>query len=56
MIKNQPLLLVALFTMLATLSSCQAIGTIFKAGMWTTVIIIVVVVAIILWLVGRGKK
>jgi len=33
-----------------TMSSCEAIGDIFKAGMWTAVIIIVVVVLIIIWI------
>lgn len=56
MTKNQPLLLIALFSLVATLSSCEAIGTIFKAGMWTSVIIIIIVVAIILWIVGKAKK
>lgn len=36
-----------------TLSSCDLIGGIFKAGFWTAIIIIVIVVALILWLVGR---
>ena len=40
----------------ATLSSCQAIGDIFKTGMWFGVIGVIVVVAIILWLVGKARK
>jgi len=39
-----------------TLSSCEVVGGIFKAGFWTAIIIIVIVVALILWLVGRGRR
>ncbi|MEO6820754.1 MAG: hypothetical protein ABI204_13565 [Ginsengibacter sp.] len=39
-----------------SLSSCAAIGSIFKTGMWFGVIGVIVVVAIILWLVGKAKK
>lgn len=39
-----------------TLSSCEVIGGIFKAGFWTAIILIVIVVAIILWLVNRGRS
>ena len=48
----------ALISMLViSLSSCQAIGDIFKAGVWFGVIGVVVVVAIIIWLVSKaGKK
>lgn len=37
----------------STLSSCELIGGIFKAGIWTGVIAIVVVVAIIIWLLSK---
>ncbi|MCY7292743.1 MAG: phosphatidate cytidylyltransferase [Ferruginibacter sp.] len=39
-----------------TLSSCEAIGSIFKAGIWTGVIAIVIIVALVLWLIGRSRK
>jgi hypothetical protein len=39
-----------------TLSSCEVVGGIFKAGFWTAIIVIVLVVALILWLVGRGRR
>jgi hypothetical protein len=39
-----------------TLSSCEVIGGIFKAGFWTAIILIVLVVGLILWLVGRGRR
>ena len=46
--------LLAFFTV--TLSSCEAIGGIFKAGIWTGVIGIVLVVALVLFLIGRSRK
>lgn len=52
-----PLALVALFV--TTLSSCELVEGIFKAGMWTGVILVVVVVAIIIWLAAKlfgGRK
>ncbi|MFL5739123.1 MAG: phosphatidate cytidylyltransferase [Flavisolibacter sp.] len=41
---------------LMSLSSCQVVGGIFKAGFWTAIIVIVIVVVLILWLVGRGRR
>ena len=35
------------------LSSCQAVGDIFKAGAWTAIIGIVIVVAIIFWIISK---
>ncbi len=49
------LLSVLLFTLI-TMTSCEAIAGIFKAGMWTAVIIIVAIVAVILYFVNRGRK
>ena len=39
-----------------SLSGCEAIAGIFKAGMWTGVILIVAVVALILYLIGKTRK
>jgi hypothetical protein len=46
------------FVLLATLfSSCEVIGGIFKAGMWSGIIIVVLVIILIIYLFGRmGKK
>lgn len=49
----------ALLTVMATvLSSCEAIGAIFKAGVWTGVFVIVLIVAVIIFIISRlgGKK
>ena len=42
--------------MAMTLSSCDLIGGIFKAGFYTAIILIVLVVVIILWLVNRSRR
>jgi hypothetical protein len=43
------------FTLL-TLTSCEAIETIFKAGMWWGIILVVAVVVIIFLIFSRGKN
>lgn len=38
-------------------SSCQVIGDIFKAGVWTGVIIVAAIIFIVIWLLVRlGRK
>lgn len=54
--KRNSTLLVFALALIATLSSCQVVGGIFKAGFWTAIILIVLVVVIILWLVGRSRR
>jgi hypothetical protein len=46
------LLLLSFFFLL---SSCQAIGDIFKAGVWVGVLIVVGVLALIIYLITRGS-
>lgn len=42
---------------LVSLSSCQAIGAIFKAGVWSGVLLVVVVIGVIIFIIGRlGSK
>jgi len=38
------------------LPGCDAIGSIFKAGVWAGIIIVVVVVAIIIFFATRGQN
>jgi hypothetical protein len=54
--KNLASLWIFALAMAMTLSSCEVIGGIFKAGFWTAIIIVVLVVGLILWLVGRGRR
>ncbi|MGV8915927.1 MAG: phosphatidate cytidylyltransferase [Kaistella sp.] len=53
--KKFTLLSLAMIAML-TLTSCDAIGTIFQAGMWWGFILVGGVIAVIIWLLTRGKK
>ncbi len=41
--------------MVMTLSSCEIVGGIFKAGFWTAIILIVLVIILILWLIRRMR-
>jgi hypothetical protein len=46
-----------LFLFLLSLNSCQAIGDIFKAGVWVGIFIVVAVIGLIIYLViGRGSN
>lgn len=46
-----------LFILLAvTLTSCEAIGDIFQAGMTVGIVVVVIVIGIILWLVSRFRR
>lgn len=38
------------------LSSCQAIGDIFKAGVWSGIFIVVLIVAVVVYLISRSSK
>lgn len=45
-----------LFLALATLQSCEVVGGIFKAGMWTGIIVVVLVIVLIIWLISRASR
>lgn len=38
------------------LSSCEALGDIFQAGMWVGVIVVVLIIALVLWLIGKMRR
>ncbi len=46
-----PLAIIAFLT--TTLTSCELVEGIFKAGVWTGIIVVVLVVALIIWLVSK---
>jgi hypothetical protein len=48
--------ILTLFGVIAVLSGCEAIGTVFKGGMWFGIIIVVAVIILIAFLVSRSKK
>ncbi|MXS70467.1 phosphatidate cytidylyltransferase [Chryseobacterium binzhouense] len=41
---------------LMLLTSCEAVETIFKAGMWWGIILVVGVIGLLLWLFSRGRN
>ena len=46
-----------LFVLLAfTMSSCDVVGDIFEAGIWTAIIIIVLIVLIIGWIFRKLRR
>jgi hypothetical protein len=47
-----PVALVALF-LTFFMTSCEAIGDIFKAGAWTGIIGVFLVIGIVIWLVSK---
>ncbi len=53
---NKNLLLTSLLLAGLTLTSCEAIGDIFKAGMWMGVIVVVLVIAVVLWLIRKVRR
>jgi hypothetical protein len=47
---------VLVLAMLATLAGCEAIGTIFEAGVWVGVIIVIAIVAVIALVAGILRR
>jgi len=46
-------LLATILSTITLLSSCEVIGGIFKAGIWSGIIIVVIVIALIIWLISK---
>lgn len=46
-------LIALMLTMVTLLSSCEVIGGIFKAGVWSGIIMVVLVIALIIWLISK---
>jgi hypothetical protein len=53
--KKFTFLTLAVFALM-TLTGCDAIGTIFKAGMWWAFFLVGAVIALIVYLFSRGSK
>ena len=53
--KTSALTLATLTAMLMTLTGCEAVKGIFKAGLWTGVILVAVIAGILFAVVGRSK-
>lgn len=54
--KNNLILTTLFSASIFLLSSCEAIGGVFKAGMWVGVIVVVLVIALVLWLIGKMRR
>lgn len=39
-----------------TLTGCELIGDIFKAGVWVGILLVVVIIALVLWLIAKAKR
>ena len=50
-----PIFIVVVFCTLL-FSSCEVIGDIFQAGVWTGLILVALVIAIVIWLITRFRK
>ncbi len=50
------LTILPLFLIIGLLTSCEAIETIFKAGMWWGIILVVGVIGLVMWLLTRGRN
>ncbi|HEY4650016.1 MAG TPA: hypothetical protein VIG72_01330 [Pontibacter sp.] len=49
--------LATLFILMAfTLSSCELVGDIFKAGMWTAVVVIVLIILLVAWIFRKLRR
>jgi len=54
--KQNALLLLSALVLSSTLTSCELVEGVFKAGFWSAIILIVLVVVLILWLIGRSRR
>jgi hypothetical protein len=53
---NKKILFAALSFLLIAFSGCQAIGDIFKTGVWFGVILVVGIIVLIIYLVTKSKS
>ena len=51
--RNSSLIFALLTFIIFTVTSCQAIADIFKAGVWTGTIIVVLILALVIWLIFK---
>ncbi|MBC7651423.1 MAG: phosphatidate cytidylyltransferase [Deinococcales bacterium] len=54
--KKQSILVYAAIASMVTLSSCEIIGSIFKAGIWTGVLLVAAVIGLIIYLISAITK
>jgi hypothetical protein len=54
--KQLSYLFIVVLALSTTLTSCELVGDIFKAGAYTAIIGIILVVVLIFWLISRFRK
>ncbi len=54
--KLQSMLILSCLALMTLFSSCEVIGGIFEAGVWSGIIIVVIVVAVIIFVVAKLMK
>jgi len=57
--KRVSMLTLLALALMASLSSCELVGDIFKAGVWSGILLVVVVVGLIIFVIARvtgGRK
>jgi hypothetical protein len=54
--KNKSLIGAIALMVILSLSSCEIIGGIFKAGVWVGVLIVVAIIGLIVYLINRSRK
>jgi hypothetical protein len=54
--KNKSIIGATTLIVLLSLSSCEVIGGIFKAGVWVGVLIVVGIIGLIVYLISKGGK
>jgi len=42
--------------LILTLSSREAIGAIFKAGVWVGIVVVVIILVIVFWIISKVSK
>jgi hypothetical protein len=53
---SRVLRLIGVVLLALSLSACQAIGTIFEAGMWVGVLMVVVVLAVVSFIAAKLRR
>ncbi|MEO7263445.1 MAG: hypothetical protein ABIW38_00970 [Ferruginibacter sp.] len=48
--------IILLLAITMSMTSCEAIGSIFKAGMWTGIIVVALIVGLVLYFIGKSRK
>lgn len=52
----QKLNFAGLLALMVSLSSCEVVGGIFKAGVWTGLLIVAVVIVLVIWLISKFMR